>query len=98
MRARSQATSRVTSHIVASAALPDALLQGGLPNSVSNRSCLKQYDMSLAVLRKTVRLHKGNSRQGSGFTDPHAAATAPAFTDLVNRPRQAAGKSTPALR
>ena len=98
MRAHSRDTSRVTSHIVASAALPDALLQGGFPKSVSNRSCLKQYDMSSAVLRKTVRLHKGNSRQGSGFADTHAAATAPALTDLVNRPRQAAGKSTPALR
>ncbi len=98
MTARSRDTSRVTSHIVASAALPDALLQGGFPKSVSSRSCLKQYDMSSAVLRKTVRLHKGNSRQGSGFIDAHAAATAPAFTDLVSRPRQAAGKSTPALR
>ncbi len=98
MRARSRDTSRVTSHIVASVALPNSLLQGGFPKSVSNRSCLKQYDVSSAALRKTMRVHRGNSRQGSGFTDAHAAATAPALTDLVNRPRQAAGKSSPALR
>lgn len=101
MKACSRDTSRVTSQIVASAALPDALLQAGFPKSVksvSNRSCLKQYDMSSAVLQKTVRLHKGNNRQGSGFADAHAAATAPAFTNLVERPRQAAGKGTPALR
>ena len=98
MRARSRDTFRVTSHIVASAALPGSLLQAGFPKSVSSRSFLKQYDASPAALRKTARLHKCNSRPGGGFADDNALSGKPAFTDLVRRPREAAGKTNPALR
>ena len=98
MRARSRDTSRVTGHMVTPAALPDPLLQAGSPKSASSCSCQKQYAASSAALRKTARLHKCNNKPGGGFADANASSGKPAFTDLVRRPREAAGKSTLSLR
>ena len=105
MRARSRETSRVASQIVASAVLPDSLLQGGFPKSVTTRSFLKQYDTTSASISRGAGLHRGqgnvlgsHSRQDSGPVGGSKLPPSPAFAGLVERPQQVAGASTPALR
>lgn len=97
MRVPLQDSSRAASQLLACSALPDSVLKGGFPKVISNCSAMKQHDMP-PVTRRHARLHSRNSRQGSILNHEPSLQPPPAFTDLVQKPRQTSGEANLAFR